>query len=147
MSRFSLLSVAIAVLLSGCAGDAGPVGPTGPQGLPGTGGPQGLPGTGGPQGLPGITGPRGLPGPSGAIISISSGTIDSQGQGSITFPPADPPRFPVVTCYISSGNGIWLIVDQATLPGCGALELSDGSIVVGIVGATPGWYYFISAIY
>ena len=147
MSRFSLLSVAIAVLLSGCAGDAGPVGPTGPQGVPGTGGTPGVPGTGGPQGPPGITGPQGPPGHSGAIISTSTGIIDSEGAGTITFPPGDPPHLPVVTCYISSGDDIWFIVDEVALPGCGAVELSDGSIVVAIVGATPGWYYFISAIY
>ena len=138
MSRFSLLSVAIAVLLSGCAGDAGPVGPAGSQGLPGPGG---------SQGLPGITGPQGPPGPSGAIVSTSAGIIDAQGEGSVTFPPGNPPHLPVVTCWISSGDDTWFIVDEVAGPGCGAVELSDGSVAVAIVGATPGWRYIISAIY
>ena len=156
MSRFTLLSISISVLLAGC-GEAG-VGPTGPAGPPGREGTQGVPGQTGPQGPagvgsqgpPGITGPQGPQGPagpSGAIISTSTGIINARGEGSITFPPGNPPHLPVVTCYISDGGGVWIIIDEATLPGCGAAELSDGSIVIAIVGATPGWYYYISAIY
>jgi hypothetical protein len=105
-----------------CAGIAGAAGP---QGSPGATGPQGPPGATGAQGPPGATGPQGIQGPAGSSGSgwnITSLTMNSNGQLTLT---TDQPQ------SFSTTSNAWLTTGNiGTIPSTNFLGTIDNQDLV-----------------
>jgi hypothetical protein len=138
----------------------GPMGPAGPQGPPGSIGPQGPAGPAGPTGPMGPTGPQGPagpPGPQGAPGAVNryeiSGTFGSSGSFTGLLPASATAggRLPAIACYISSGTTTWLAVAQVPSSSsgtyCGLTGIGTSSPGVTILNGTPGWNYYLIAVF
>ncbi len=132
--RLTAAVVLVMVFVAGCEGDAGPTGPQGPPG---------------PAGTLGEPGPAGPPGP-GTRVTIS-GEIGPNGIGRWQLPPEAGTLIdlPVIACYISSDGSAWFPVEYPADvgPRCTIIGAPDGSLIVAIMDAPPGWSYFISVVY
>ena len=138
MQRLSMILASMA-LVAGCKGADGAVGPTGPQG---------------PTGPTGPTGPVGPQGAAGATNRFTlSGTFNSSGSATGILPAVAVANggLPAVGCYISSTGVTWLAVAQvpSTSTGtyCGFTGIGSASPGLTIINGTPGWFYYLVAVY
>lgn len=148
------LAPALALALAACKGADGPIGPAGPvggTGAQGPAGPQGLQGTQGPQGP---AGPPGPVGPAGAVNRGDlTGVVGSSGSVTAVLPASAVAngRVPVIACYIGSTTQTWLAVAQVppTSNGafCGLTGIGTSTPGITLVNATPGWNYYIIAVW
>lgn len=144
-------------VLLACEGPAGPAGPQGPPGSVGPQGPAGPAGPTGPMGPQGPTGPAGPPGPQGAPGAVNryeiSGTFGSSGSFTGLLPAAATVggRLPAIACYINNGTSAWLAVAQipSTTSGtyCGLTGIGTATPGVTIINGTPGWNYYLIAVF
>jgi collagen triple helix repeat protein len=147
----SLLLLSIALACKGAEGATGPTGPAGPQG------PQGPVGVTGPTGPVGPQGPIGPPGPVGPPGAINrgdlTGVIPASGGASGGLPTAAVANghVPVIACYISSDQKTWLAVAQTpsvnTVPFCGLTGIGSATPAITIVNVTPGWFFYMIAVW
>ena len=105
----------------------------------------------GPQGP---IGPPGPAGPPGATLRFD-GTGIIGASGSFTgILPADATadgRLPSIACYISSTGTTWLAVAQvpSSTAGayCGLTGIGTSTPGITILNVTPGWRYYLIAVY
>lgn len=154
--RFIAIVLLLLLPLAGCQGEAGPMGPEGP---PGPVGPQGPVGPAGPAGPMGPAGPQGPPGPvgpgggSGSSRADVTGTFGSSGSFTGLLPTAavSGGTLPNIACYVSSNGQTWLAVAQIPLVSsdtyCGITGIGTGSPGITILNGTPGWRYYLIAVW
>lgn len=131
-----MLRKCIAVFLLAIAGCKGADGATGPQG---------------PQGVQGPPGPQG---PAGAVNRAdASGTFGSSGSftGLLPVSATANGRVPAISCYISSDARTWLAVAQVPPSSsgtfCGLSGIGTASPGITIVNGTPGWFFYLIAVW
>jgi hypothetical protein len=82
-----------------------------------------------------------------------SGTFGSSGSFTGLLPAAATAggRLPAIACYISTGTTTWLSVAQvpATSSGtyCGLTGVGSSTPGVTILNGTPGWNYYLIAVF
>lgn len=142
-----LIPLLVFALVS-CKGADGAVGPAGPQGPVG---PQGATGPMGP------AGPQGPPGPVGATGAVNradaTGIFGSSGSftGLLPASAVSGGTLPSIACYVSSDGITWLAVAQVPPSSsgtfCGLTGIGSGSPGITIVQGTPGWRYYLIAVW
>jgi len=115
-----------------CKGPAGPMGPKGIQGLTGP---------------TGITGPTGEAGEDFSYFNDSA-TVDYDGTAAIALPigAGTATKAPLINCYIGDGSGVWLLLGTDVSPGgaTAAIVWAENQYVAVVVGAPPGWIFWVS---
>jgi hypothetical protein len=115
---------------------------------------KGADGPTGPQGPPGVQGPPGPQGPAGAVNRAdASGTFGSSGAFTGLLPASATAngRIPAISCYISSDARTWLAVAQVPPSSsgtfCGLSGIGTASPGITIVNGTPGWFFYLIAVW
>jgi Collagen triple helix repeat (20 copies) len=144
-------AVLLLAVLIACEGPMGPAGPTGPQG---TAGPQGPAGPTGPMGPAGPAGPPGPVGPPGSLNRAdATGVFGSSGAFTGLLPAGATAggSLPAVACYISDTGMTWLAVaqvpDSPNAPYCGLTGIGSTTPALTIINGTPGWQYYLIAVW
>jgi hypothetical protein len=144
-------AVLLLAALIACEGPMGPAGPAGPQG---TAGPQGPAGPTGPMGPAGPAGPPGPVGPPGSLNRADATGVFGASGGFSGLLPAGATAggsIPAIACYISSNGQTWLAVAQLRAfdgdPFCGLTGIGTTSAAITIVDGTPGWQYYLIAVW
>ena len=132
MFRKCLVLLALAATI-GCKGADGATGPQGP------------------------VGPQGPPGPQGAAGAVNradaTGTFGSSGSFTGLLPASATAngRIPAISCYISSDGRTWLAVAQVPSSSfgsyCGLTGIGTTSPGITILNGTPGWFYYLIAVW
>lgn len=117
----------------------------------------GADGATGPMGPPGPQGPQGPPGPAGASGAVNRFVLEGQFGSSGTVVGGLPAAavtnggLPAIACYVSSDRRTWLQVAQtpssSTMPYCGLTGIGTSTPGITLVNGTPGWYYYLVAVY
>ena len=151
MSYRRAIALALGLALAACKGADGPMGPAGPAGSTGSQGPTGAQG---PQGPQGPAGPPGPIGPAGALNRGDlTGVIGPNGGVTASLPASAVAggRVPVIACYIGSTTQTWLAVAQipptSDGPFCGLTGIGTSSPGITLINVTPGWNYYIIAVW
>lgn len=127
------LAIAALVALAACKGAEGATGPQGPVGPVGPPGPQGAPGS--------------------VNRADASGTFGASGSFTGLLPASATAngRVPAISCYISSDARTWLAVAQVPANSfgtfCGLSGIGTSSPGITIVNGTPGWFYYLIAVW
>lgn len=115
---------------------------------------KGADGATGPQGPAGPAGPPGPQGPAGAVNRAdASGVFGSSGSFTGLLPASATAggRVPAISCYISSDARTWLAVAQVPSSSfatyCGLTGIGTASPGITIINGTPGWYYYLIAVW
>lgn len=127
------LVLASLLLVGGCEGPAGPMGPAGPSG------PQGPPGPAGPPGAVNHVFATGQFGGSGSFTGLLPAAAVAGGS------------LPAIACYISSDRQTWLAVahtpSEPGVPFCGLTGIGTSTPGITIINGTPGWWYYLIAVW
>jgi len=118
----ALILITVIVLMAACKGPAGPLGPTGPQG------------------------PTGPPGQDFSYFN-GSATVKSDGTATIALPvgAGTANKAPLVNCYLGDGSGVWLLIGTDINSATAAIVWSTNHYVAVVMGAVPGWTFWVSA--
>lgn len=145
------IAVVATLALMACEGPVGPQGPAGQQGPAGPAGPAGPMGPQGPQGPQGPTGPQGPPGSTNYYYV--TGTFSSSGSftGLLPTGAVSGGRLPAIACYVSDTGQTWLSVSYVPASSgatfCGLTGIGTGSPGITIINGTPGWKYYLIAVW
>jgi hypothetical protein len=130
---FRYLAVLALAVLSACKGADGTTGPQGAQG------PAGPPGPQGPAGSLNRADASGVFGASGSFTGLLPASATANG------------RVPAISCYVSSDARTWLAVAQVPASQfetyCGLTGIGTASPGITIINGTPGWFYYLIAVW
>jgi hypothetical protein len=133
MMHRQFIAVLFLAAIAGCKGADGATGPQGPQGIQGPPGPQG---------------------PAGAVNRAdASGTFGSSGSFTGLLPASATAngRVPAISCYVSNDARTWLAVAQVPPNSsgtfCGLSGIGTASPGITIVNGTPGWFFYLIAVW
>jgi len=104
----------------------------------------------GPMGPVGLQGPTGPPGHDFTYFTGSS-TVASDGTAVVSLPvgAGTASKSPIINGYIGDGSGIWLLL--GTDVSVGGASCAIGWVtdhwVVAVIGAPPGWTFWVSAVW
>jgi hypothetical protein len=115
---------------------------------------KGAEGATGPQGPAGVAGPPGPQGPTGSLNRADASGVFGGGGAFTGLLPASATasgRVPAISCYISSDAHTWLAVAQVPSSSfgtyCGLTGIGTSSPGITIINGTPGWFYYLIAVW
>jgi hypothetical protein len=84
---------------------------------------------------------------------VSTGIFGSSGGATAIFPAAAVAggSVPAIACYISNDGKTWLAVAYTPASSfstyCGLTGIGTASPGITIINGTPGWFYYLIAVY